>query len=342
MEAVDFSLLSRINRDIQDALIVLDMKGNIIYSNPAASQLLGIKLSIGTKYAALIASENNEKNDAFHQYLLDSIYDKQSSHGGELEYTRSDGVKRAFHVLTSFLFGDDGTEKMGVVIQFSDITELAKTHKLHRNTAYLFISLLGVLSFFNFFTVIWQSLGKPFASSLITLMIEIVGFTLAFIMYRDFDVTLENMGFRIRGCGKYIAIDSLATAAILCIMMLVKYFLRHAAILPSSEPFLHWELWNKSMLLYPVTVVMQEILTRSLIHEWVTQVVPAKHAELTAIVISSLFFGAIHLFLGLGFMVGSALLLSLFGIVYSKQRCIWALCIPHYFLGMSLTIIWGM
>lgn len=341
MDNVDFSFLSRINRDIQDALIVLDMKGNIVYSNPAAGQHLGIKLENGTKYAALIDSESSGKNDAFHQYLLDSIYDKQRSHGGELEYTRSDGEKRVFHVLTSFLFSDDGTEKMGVVIQFSDITELNRIHRLHRGSAYLFISLLGILSFFNFFTVIWQSLGQPFVSSLITVCIEIVGFALVFVQYRNFDISLEKMGFRIRGCGKYLAIDAIATAVILAVMMLVKYYLRRVMILSPAEPFFYWDHWNVSKTLYPITVVMQEILTRSLVHEWVTQVVPAKRAELIAIGISALFFGAIHLHLGLAFMVGSALLLGVFGIVYSKQRCVWALCIPHYFLGLAVSILWG-
>lgn len=341
MEAVDFSLLSRINRDIQDALIVLDTRGNILYANPAASKHLGIKLEHGTKYAAIMTSETNAQNDAFHQYLLDSIYDKQKSHGGELEYVCPDGEKRVFHVLTSYLFSNDCTEKMGVVIQFSDITELSQTHRLHRNSALLFICLLGVLSFFIFFTVIWQSLGRPFPASIITILIEITGFTLVATQYRNFNMSLENMGFRIRGCGKYLVIDSIATAFILGVMLLAKYFLRRAMILSPTEPFIHWEKWDAFKTFYPVTVVMQEILTRSLIHEWITQVVPHKNAELVAIGISSLFFGAIHLHLGLAFMVGSAFLLGIFGVIYCKQRCVWALCIPHYFLGLAVSILWG-
>ena len=44
---------------------------------------------------------------------------------------------------------------------------------------------------------------------------------------------------------------------------------------------------------------------------------------------------------GLGFMIGSFLLLSVFGVIYERQKTIWGLCIPHYFLGLSLKLIWG-
>ena len=63
--------------------------------------------------------------------------------------------------------------------------------------------------------------------------------------------------------------------------------------------------------------------------------------DVVAIIISSLYFGALHLHKGLAFMIGATLLLSVFGFIYSRQGTIWGLCIPHYFLGLSLTVIWG-
>lgn len=341
MQPIDFSLLSRINRDILDGLIVLDTKGTIIYTNPAAGQLMGRNLQIGSKYSSLLIDENSSVNDEFHQYLLDSVYDKRHTHHGELEYTKPNGEKHVFHILTSFLFGSEGTEKMGVVIQFSDITELNHTHKLHRNTAYLFIALLGILSVFNFISVIWMNMGKPFSSSIITILIEVVGFSLVLLLFRNFDLDWQNIGLRIKGCGKYIAIDAIVTALILAVMIIVKIYLRKNMILSPSEPFLHMDKWDTSKTFYPITVVLQEFLTRSLVHEGIRQVLPTKNADLIAIGISSLFFGAIHLHLGLAFMAGSALLLGVFGLVYTKQRSIWGLCIPHYVLGLAVSILWG-
>ena len=54
-----------------------------------------------------------------------------------------------------------------------------------------------------------------------------------------------------------------------------------------------------------------------------------------------MFFSALHIHLGLGFMAGSFLLLSVFGILYERQKTIWGLCIPHFLLGLSLKLIWG-
>lgn len=218
---------------------------------------------------------------------------------------------------------------------------MSRTHKLHRNACYLFISILAALSFFVFFSMAWMYLGKPFPSSLITVLVELVGFGIVLLLYRSFDLTPENMGLRIRGCGKYILMDGIVTAVILGVMVLVKIYLRRAMILSPAEPFFHWEKWSLAKTFYPVTVVLQEFLTRSVIHEAIRQVLPAKNAELAAVAVSSLYFGAMHLYLGLAFMVGAALLLGVFGIVYCKQRCIWGLCIPHYFLGMALFILWG-
>lgn len=341
MDATDYSLLSRINRDIPDGLIVLDTAGTIVYVNPAAGRLLGTQLQIGTKYAALLAAEPNGQNDAFHQYLLDSVYDKAHRHSGDLAYTRPDGSVRTFQMVSSFLFGEDGSSQQGVVIQFSDITEVHRVRKLHQDTVFLFVSLLGMLSIFTFASVIWMNTGEPFPSALMTVFIEITGVVLAYFLFRSSPITWKDLGLSVHGCGRYLLIDGAATAAILGIMLVVKMVLRRTGILSAGEPFFHWELWTTASTLYPITVVLQEFLTRSLVHESITRVIPSKHAELYAIAISSLFFGAIHLYLGLAFMAGAAFLLGFFGLIYTRQRCIWGLCIPHYILGLSVSILWG-
>lgn len=341
MQSADYSLLSRINRDIPDGLIVLDTNGTIVYANPAAGQLMGTELTVGSKYASLFAQDSGGQNDAFHQFLLDSIYDKQHKHGGELDYRRPDGSLRTFQVVTSFLFGEEGAERQGVVIQFSDITEVHQARKLQQDTVTLFVCLLGMLAVFNFASVIWVSAGEPFPSALMTVLIEITGVVLSFFILRNSPIRWEDLGLRFHGCGKYLLIDGAATAAILGVMLLVRLILFRTGILSPAEPFFHWKKWTTSSTLYPITVVLQEFLTRSLVHESVTRVIPAKHAELYAIIISSLFFGAIHLYLGLAFMFGAAFLLAFFGLIYTKQRCIWGLCIPHYILGLSVSILWG-
>ena len=63
------------------------------------------------------------------------------------------------------------------------------------------------------------------------------------------------------------------------------------------------------------------------------------YREAAAIVVSSLVFGALHLFLGLIYMLGAVVLLGGMGVLYRRQNTIWGLCIPHYVLGMALTFL---
>ena len=49
---------------------------------------------------------------------------RSGNHRGEVTYTRPDGSVRYFSIETSFAGGEDGLQKTGVILQFSDITDL--------------------------------------------------------------------------------------------------------------------------------------------------------------------------------------------------------------------------
>ena len=51
------------------------------------------------------------------------------------------------------------------------------------------------------------------------------------------------------------------------------------------------------------------------------------------------FFGAMHIHKGLFYMLGAVALLSVFGIIYRKQKTIWGLCVPHFVLGIAVGIL---
>ena len=38
-------------------------------------------------------------------------------------------------------------------------------------------------------------------------------------------------------------------------------------------------------------------------------------------------------------LIAAVALLSLFGLIYIKQRSIWGVCVPHYVLGLALLIL---
>ena len=219
--------VSRIARDIADGIILLDSRGAVQYVNPSARSLLGNDaLQEGIPYARYMAADNNSANDDFHQYVLDSAYERSGNHRGVVTYTRPDGSVRYFSIETSFAGGEDGLQKTGVILQFSDITDLHLAKVKHDDTIKVLAGTILIMALWNFIAAIWESMGRPISSTALT------------------------------------------------------------------------------------------------------------------VIIASLVFGAVHIHKGIVYMVGAALLLSFFGILYSKQKTIWGLCIPHLVLSWSLRILW--
>ncbi len=339
------NLLNRITRDIADGLMVLDLHGNIVFANPAAETLLGVDgLTEGQKYVEFMMNDRGSANDDFHQFLLDAVYDKENTHRGELTYICPDGRKRVFNMSSSFVFDEDKGSEEGVVIQFSDVTRVAFLRQKIRDSARIFIVMLAGLCLWVFLYAIWELLGRPVSDTVMTKAVEVMGFVIFFYILKKTSIGFEDMGLRFKGAGRAVLVDGAATALILALMLAAKALIRRlnpAAFGGPDAPFFFWNRFDWADAIYPLTVVVQEFLTRGVMHESIRRIIPGKYAKLIAILVSSLFFGALHIHKGLAYMVGSVLLLGVFGLIYRRQRTIWGLCIPHYFLGMALKFIFG-
>ena len=90
---------------------------------------------------------------------------------------------------------------------------------------------------------------------------------------------------------------------------------------------------------YILTALVQEFLSRGIMQESLTHVIPGERGETVAIAISTLMFAAIHLHYSPWFMLGAAVLLGVFGVVYRKQRSIWGLVLIHFVFGISAAFL---
>ena len=335
------SLLPRITRDISDGLIVLDKHGTVQFVNPAAKKLLHApELAEGEKYAALMMNEEAPENDGFHQFLLDAVYDKEKPHTGALDYTRRDGSRCRFRVTSSYLFNDDMSEKVGVVIQFSDETDISLLRRKNEDSARVFVALMSFVCVWVFNYALWDQMGQPIASSILSYGLELFGAFIFFFIWRFTSITFADMGLQLRGTGRYIAIDAAFSAAALLLLIAVKLvLLRLSPDMFQKQAVFNMAYFDWSCRIYPLSVVMQEFFTRGVVHESVKRILPGKYAVPVAIIVSSLLFGALHIHKGLAFMTGAMLLLGLFGVIYEKQKSIWGLCIPHYVLGLAICLL---
>ena len=334
--------LYRITRDITDGLIVLDVKGTVIYVNPSAKKILDTpELEEGKKYAEFMAADTTGVNDDFHQYVLDCVYDKDRDQTGFLNYTCPDGSRHVFRVLSSYAYNEEKTDSIGIILQFSDVTETYRAQQKERDAAIVLVVLLAMISIWNLAVGIWEFAGKKISSSTMTQIVEAMGAVGAYFLLRKTSITKEDLGLKFKGIRRYVIINGSVSVAIVLLMILVKFIMRLNGVPSAADPLINFSAWGISETIYPITVVIQEFLTRSVVQSSVARILPWKNSFAVAIALSTVFFGALHIHKGLGFMIGSCLLLSVFGIVYHKQRTIWPVCIPHYLLGLSLPIILG-
>lgn len=118
------NISSVIIESMSDGLIVFNFHGQITHMNPAASELLGIKMEeIKDKtYFQLFIDEPG--NDRFNDLILDGIQKGETRLYGEVPFRTRDGRCFDFAVTTSFLRDESAEEeKTGIVVVFKNITE---------------------------------------------------------------------------------------------------------------------------------------------------------------------------------------------------------------------------
>ncbi|MDO5573244.1 MAG: PAS domain S-box protein [bacterium] len=336
-------LIPRILRDVTDGVMVLDMQGTIKFLNPSGGKILGTEADslTGKKYAILMNDDSKKENDHFHQFLLDAVYDKEHVHEGNVIYVRPDGRSLELHINTSFLYDDSGNLRDGIVIQFSDVTELVTLQRKQKEASIVFAATIACVCIWVFLYVLWELCNRPISNHWMTQLVQLNGVVIFLFVLKNTSFTLRDMGFGTKNLKKIIITDS--CIAVIGFVLLVGAKLLVMQFVPGffdeSKPFWNWKAMGTSEWLYPLTVLLQEFLTRGVMHENLRRIFTGKHRESLAIIISSLIFGVLHIHMGIVYMAGAAILLGGLGMLYRKQNTIWGLCIPHYVLGISLVFL---
>lgn len=207
------------------------------------------------------------------------------------------------------------------------------TEKRRSETVRFLIGIVAFLSLWVFVYAVWLSLGCPVPPIFLTnLLLLLSGVLLFFIpIPKSKGLSVKNLGKNLAE-GIFLAFVCLAVMAGLkaVVMTVSPNMLR-------DRPFFDFSVLTAWDAFYAVSVVWQEFIARCVLYEGLSRVTGKK--RLLPLAISSLFFGAVHVHLGLVYMSGAVLLLSFFGLIYIKQRSIWGVCVPHYILGLALIVL---
>ncbi len=335
-EAEQGTIDTRVLRDFDDGVITFDRRGVIRFINPAASLILGLSgNSVGKRYQELFGRENEE----LWELLAKATEQKEASHRGDILYRRADGSVARLNTSCICLRDDRDPRKNEYVIHFDDITEIDALRRKRRESSAVFIGTMTAVSVWMYIFAFWQLTGQKASQEIMTQFIHAIALVMFFYIRHYTHFSFEEMGLKIKGISGAVKLDCLLTAVATAVLFGLKALLLRVSpgFFPRGAPFWDWSRMNWSDYTYPLTVVLQEFLSRGVIHENLRRIFVGKYSEAAAIIVSSLVFGALHIHRGFFYMIAATALLSLFGLLYRRQNSIWGLCIPHFVLG---EVVW--
>ncbi len=328
---------SRILRDVNDGVMAVDTRGTIIFANPQCDAILNADVPVGEKYISFMMKDP-KNNDEFHQMILDAVEDKDHLHQKVIPYIKPDGTEIKISMKSSFIRSEDGKKKEGITLVFTDVTEEELLNRKVKDSAVSFIILLAGLCVWIFIYALNEFLGQPLSFIHMTNLLLVMSGVMLLIYTRFTVLTLEDLGLSRKNLKRNL-LEGVGFAIIgVAVVALVKLGLMHVMPEMFPAPLVDFSRFSINEVKYIIEVVWQEFIARGVVHESLRRIIPGRHGEGLALLVSSLFFGALHIHGGIIYMVGASLLLGILGTVYVRQESIWGTCIPHYVLGVCLVI----
>ena len=188
---------------------------------------------------------------------------------------------------------------------------------------------------------LWQYLGQPVSTDVMTHGVEVLGFLMFFYILGKTSLTWKDLGVKTEYPRRVIRTGLLIAVCAVAVMCIAKAVIRLFVpdALGPEYPFFDLRAFGVRQIVYIFTAGVQEFLARSVIQGNLRRIMVGRHVGAAAIVISSLSFATLHIHLGLVFMLGAAVLAGLEGILYEKQQSIFGVWIVHWVFGVTGTLL---
>ena len=334
-------LLPCVLRDIDDGVFVIDLRGHITYMNPQIERMLGMHQdNVGQSYAKVFLLENppQKENDAFHQFILDAVYDKQQAHSGTVPFFTPSGNKRFLHVTSSFLKSKSGSECIGIVLVVSDVTETEVLKQKRNDACLVFSCVASGISLYLIFLSSMKFLGINVSTDILTLVIVGIVIVISIIMVSKTDFSWNEFGLRLVNPGFTFMSAITISAVLVAALIALKLVLLQTApgFFEKGAPFWKWDFGVYFWVSYIIISALQEFLAINMLYGSIKKMFDGKNGSTVALVLSSLLFGAIHIGHSFTLMIGAIFLLGFMGRLYEKHQNIWGISLIHYVLGQAV------
>ena len=322
--------------DIADGVLLLSCEGTIAYMNKSAQAILNIaddQLSCSLPGSWL--QQMDPRNDDLCQSILDALYDKHTKVTKTVNFYAPNNEKRTLQIKSSYW--DDPTPKGldGVLLILQDITEEERLKKEKEDAILIFSFFLAAIGIWTLFYAALTQFQIEIPKFCMTYILLGLGAVLTWLIVWKTDLTISDIGLSFRNIRRPVLINVTFSLLACLIMIAAKaiFLMCGSSFFPDGQPFFDFQ-FTLGMKLYPLSVLLQEILSQSIIHECLMRILKGKNSHIHGILLSSILFTVLHIHRGFGFMIGSLLLGCGIGILYRKQRTVWGLCITHYSVSM--------
>ncbi len=265
-EEMQETLDTRVLRDFDEGIITFDRSGIIRYINPSASMILGLEdNAVGKRYRDVFSRDN----DALLEFLVKATAEKNASQRGDILFRRGDGSSVRLNTSCICLEDDEDPQERSYAIHFDDITEIDILRRKRRESSAVFIGTMTAVSIWIYVVALWQQTGQKVSQEIMTQFIHVISLIMFFYIRHYTHFSFEEMGLKIKGIGKAIKVDVLLTAIFTAVLFGIKLILLRVSpgFFPADAPFWDWSRMNWSDFTYPLTAILQEFLSRGVIHE---------------------------------------------------------------------------
>ena len=338
MEQVRHAFSERVLRDMYDAVLVLDGKGNIVYVNGPAARMLELDegyCEAGARFSLLSA---NGYNESFDDAIFAALYNKDETTVKKVPYMAPSGKKYVFIMSSSFM---QDTEGSYLVITLSDETTAEEMTRKFRDSSNTFTTFLFAFTGWILIYAFWEFMGRPVAADFMTHGVEVLGIIMLVLILCRTSFSWRDLGVVTHEPGKTVKTALIVAGGAFLFLVALKLVFRmiDPNCFEPEAPFLDIRRFGLRQLVYVFTAGIQEFLARSVIQRNLKRITSGTHTALLAILLSSLIFAALHIHFGFLFMLGSAVLAGLEGILYEKQQNILGVWIVHWVFGVSGTLL---
>lgn len=331
-------LIPRILRDIDDSVLALDGRGHIVYMNPQCQALLGLDDRVlGQTYAQVFFDDSQKTNDAFHQFVVEAVYQKEQVHKNYATFTDKKGEKIHLKITSSFLKSEDKNESGGVVLVLSDVTETELFRKKRYDASVVFSCVIACVCLYFLLVAALEFLKLNVPTKMLTQVINAMVFVFTMVIYRKTAFSPDELGLKMQNPQKTIGEAIAISCSVIAVLMAAKLVISRVSptFFPQDAPFWNWDIGLYSWISYIFTSIIQEFLARSMTYGSIKKMFDGKHRVITALFLSSLLFGALHIAHGFLYMSAAVVLLGALGGIYERHGNIWGVTIIHYVLGQA-------